>query len=73
MLYHLLVGAVGTAALLGGWFAVQSLKRRTDPSIPQGEDVLACNRPCDGFGCSCAAMTGMAEPAEGTCPAHPEE
>jgi hypothetical protein len=70
MLYHLLVGAVGTAALLGAWAAVQSLKRRSDPSIPEGGDVLACGRSCGEFACGCAAMTAVGESAKGACPAN---
>jgi hypothetical protein len=73
MLYHVLVGILGTAALLGGWMVVQGLKRRSDPSIPPGEDVLAGGR-CDGeHACACAAMIGAAERVPGACAAHREE
>jgi hypothetical protein len=70
MLYHLLVGAVGTAVLLGVWVAVQSLKRRSDPNIPEGEDVLACGLSCGESACSCAAMTAVGERVEEVCVAN---
>jgi len=61
MLYHLVVGILGTAGLLGGWMAVQGLKRRSDPSIPPGADVLACGRCGEEHACACAAMIEAAE------------
>lgn len=73
MLYHLLVGAGGTAALLGVWAAVQNLKRRSDPNVPEGGDVLACGRSCGEFSCGCAAMTEIGERWEGACPADRRE
>lgn len=73
MLYHLLVGVVGTAALLGGWMAVQSLKRRSDPSLSRDEDVLACGRCAGEHACGCAAMIEAADRAAGAGAASREE
>ena len=42
VLNHLLVAIGGVVGLMLAWLAVQSLKRRSDPSIGADEDVLFC-------------------------------
>jgi hypothetical protein len=42
MIHHLLVSGVAVAGLMLAWIAVQGLKRRTDPDLHHGDDVLAC-------------------------------
>jgi len=56
--------------LLGVWVGVQNLKRRSDPNVPEGEDVLARGLSCGEFACSCAAMTAVGEHVEEVCTAN---
>jgi hypothetical protein len=72
MFYHLLIAVLGTAGLLGAWVAVQSLKRRSDPRLGAGDDVLACGG-CGSGHCSCGAMVDAAEGVDHACAAHHKE
>lgn len=63
MLHQLLVAAGAIVGLMLAWLAVQSLKRRSDPSIAEGEDVLLCGT-CGANSCGgCLLNHNDATPA----------
>jgi len=58
MVYHLLVATGGMIGLVIAWVAVQGLKRRTDPELGAGDDVLAC-AACGSESClGCRGLRG---------------
>ncbi len=60
MIYHLLVAVGGVVGLMTAWLAVQSLKRRSDPDLRAGDDVLAC-ATCGLESClGCRGLRGAA-------------
>lgn len=54
-LNHLLIAIAGTVGLALAWLAVQNLKRRSDPALGAGRDVLACHT-CAAHSCVGCAL-----------------
>jgi Na+-translocating ferredoxin:NAD+ oxidoreductase RNF subunit RnfB len=62
MLHQLLVAAGAIVGLMLAWLAVQSLKRRSDPSIAKGEDVLLCGT-CGANSCGGCLLSHADSPS----------
>ncbi|HEX5133203.1 MAG TPA: hypothetical protein VFX92_12045 [Candidatus Krumholzibacteria bacterium] len=61
MLHDLIIAIGGTVGLMVAWVAVQSLKRRSDPTFAAGDDVLACG-DCTGGSCNgCSGFRAAAD------------
>lgn len=50
MLQHFMIAIGGVSGLMLVWLAVQNLKRRSDPDMRDGEDVLFCGT-CSAHSC----------------------
>lgn len=50
MLHQFMIAVGAVSGLMLVWLAVQNLKRRSDPDIGEGDDVLLCGA-CSSHSC----------------------